>query len=352
MEEASTPVPAATPAAPTPPPAPGKGGRLSPSDLAAHLDSLEAKPLEAPAPEKPAKEDGEDEGESEGEGGDADPDAPPEEQPSDPDLHRRLDTIQKQQKRANEQTELKRLDLLRELDSQKEAFRAEWEPQIKEAQKLKELHARAKDDPGVLADEYGWTPDEQAQHAQLLWTDAHAKKGDAKYKAAADNMRRDRETRSKTTAAEKRMAELEKKLDAQDAERRVDAVAGKAQAAVTDKHPVLKSYAPEYLAQQLRWATQTIRQQTGKDPDPAAVADVLEQNEKKLLLDRLGPEKFSQLGYSKPATPKPQTKNANETKVATPMKQDAQRKPLRRGQRLSPDEMLAALDAESRPGAG
>lgn len=347
-EEASTPAPAATPAAPTPPPAPTKG-RLSPSDLAAQLDSLEAKPGETPAPEKPEKEDEGGEGDDD-DTGETEP-GTPEEQPSDPDLDRRLDTIQKQQKRANEQTELKRLEMLRELDSQKEAFRAEIAPQLKEAQKLKDLHERAKDDPGILADEYGWTPDEQAQHAQMLWTDAHAKKGDAKYKAAADNMRRDREMRSKTTAAEKRMAELEKKLDAQEGERRVDAVAGKAQAAVTDKHPVLKSYKPDYLAQQLRWATQTIRQQTGEDPDPAAVADVLEQNEKKFLLDRLGPEKFAQLGYSKPATPKPQTKNASETKVATPMTQST-RKPLRRGQRLSPDEMLAALDAESRPGAG
>lgn len=302
------------------------GGRLSIAEMLAEMDASQA-PADEPDKKAEASDDESDETESDELADDEladdeladdessdDESADGESDEADPETNKRLEALKRQERRNREQLELTRMEMFRELQAEKDRIEAHWQPQIEQANRVVDLFQRAQHDPTVLADELGWDADTQLEIAKYLWTDANDKKGDPKFKAAAENMRRDRQTRGKTSDLEKKIAELSNKLEQQEAERRIDAVAQKAASAVSDKTPVLKSLKPEYVSQRIRAATLYIRQQTGQDPDPADVVAKLEEVERQDLLDRIGPERFAALNLAAPK--KNKTQQATEKKMA------------------------------------
>lgn len=247
---------------------------------------------------------------------------PPEPEPAaakaDPDLQKRLDVVQKAEKRAREAVAAERATFAKE----REAFeveRKEWKERL---DRFDSLAKRAKYDLASVALELGLTEDDFEPQARDLY--AKSKKGaaDPKNRAAAAQSAREREQAD-------RIAQLEAKFEARDkadaereqqasVQRGVSAFVEGAVKAVGDDAPLVKAL----LAKNPAKARQTIGQaalylldQTGETPE---FGDVIAEIEKfrRAELEELG------IDPSVVATPKTKTLPADETKTAPTLSSD------------------------------
>lgn len=318
----------AAPDATAAPAAPATAAAPSTADLVAELAALDAKAAapvepakEAPAegePE-PAAEPAEPEPEDDDEKGDeAEEEAETEDEPAAPsgnaDIDKRVAAVQKQAKREREHSARLHQESQRQLDGQKAEFERAWRPKVEQAERVQALLDKAKADPLALSDELGWDPDTQLYVAQQLYAEAQAKKGDPKYRDQAQRVRREREASGKTGELEKKVADLTTRLEQQDADRRVEAAATRAAAAVGEKTPLLRHMLatnPEHARERIRQATAYFRQQTGAEPSPADVITKLEEVERQELIAR----GIDPLAAITAAPTKNKTKTAGETKT-------------------------------------
>ena len=296
-----------------------ESGLVDDATLMQELAGLDAEP-EAPAePEKeePAPDDPvEAEPESDEEAGPEDePQDEPEEaaddepeKSEDPELQKRLEALQRQEKRQKDSIDRHRAEVEAKLKQREAELERQWGPKLEAAQAYQEALERAAYDPAGLLMAAGVKKDDLEAAARAIYKTA---KGGTD---AADEMR--------SRKAESKLEQLERELRAmkeQQAQREAQAEAEQQKAsyissiekATGDETPIVSTMlerAPEKARTQL-WATaERLYQQTGEPPDPSDVVRELEKE-------------FADLGVApaagKKAAPKTTTPaTAGETKTA------------------------------------
>lgn len=345
-DEIQTPTPAA-PEAPSETPVVPIGGQRSAVRAAgreAFLAAVEKAPeraAEKPAPaevaEEPAEEDAEaPEVEPETEEEDTEPEP---QAAKDPDRDKRIEAVQKAEKRSLEKVAAERRKFDEERQSfisERQKFEKEWGPRMEAAQRFDEMKERAQWDLAGVAEMLGISAEDYEHHAKQLFRLSPRGKADPKNRDAYERDNREREHRQKLTAAEKRIQDMESKLDerfkALEEKERLSGLTQKAQKALGDDTPIMRKRFethPEAAQKDFAIAVKYLREQTGEEPDPADVIRELEAIEQENARAR-GFTIPTKAPVKAEATPKTKTSPAGETKSAPPTsKEPAQPRGLR-----------------------
>lgn len=140
---------------------------------------------------------------------DPDPDEEPEPD-ADPKVAKGLDQVRRAEKHARAKLEAERAEIAAE--------RAQHKQALAEVEEFKTLAKRAKYDAASVLRALGLTEDDFENAAQSIYAESKAAAADPNRKAAVQARLREREKEDKLTATEKRIAELEAKLEADKAE--------------------------------------------------------------------------------------------------------------------------------------
>lgn len=275
------PAPAPTPKpAPAPAPEPGDDGE---PDADAEPDATEIDdPDDAPEIDADEAED------------DAlDPDDEPADEPdADPELRKRHEAL----RRTDERLRLRREQERAQLDRERRQHAAEVQRHQADQQELgrfRQLAARAKYDPASLLEAAGYTADDMEYAAQQIYARSKKAASDANYRAAAERAQREREAADKATAAERRVAEIEAKLEAKERQAAEDAALDQHfrgyMAKVTDATPITKQLiakAPKMARQALTQTAFEIAQKLGRMPKASELHAAHERKEQRWLAAR------------------------------------------------------------------
>lgn len=340
IETTNTPAPAATPA----------DAPIAREALLAELEAIPASdeaPLEAEpesAPEAVEAAPAEDAEPADDDADDATPEPAAAAAKPDPDLNSRLEAIQKAERRAKEALAKERAEL--------EAMRKAAEPDLAELAELRELRRRAKLGDSSALLKFGEYADDDAELvARSVYALSKAAAANPQAKEAAARALRERESFSKVSELEQKLANLEKQLTEREqraqAERQTAAYLDTASKAVTDETPIVRNMftkSPDLARQRVAMARDYLHQQTGEIPDPVDVLKALEQVERDDLIARgIDPD----LVLSK--TTKPTTPAAGERSAAKTLSNDLTKQTKPRTAPLSPKEeraeLLRALEA-------
>lgn len=346
--------------------APAEAPQLSERDsILAELSNLSDEG-EAPAEgDKPAEDDGEagegaaaDESDSDGDdesdgsddpadGDETETDDTPDdgdgEDTTDPELARRLEKIQRQEKRAKDAVAEARAELERE----RAAFskeQEEWRPKVERFQKLVE---RAKYDPVAVLVELGFEDGDFEPAARQLYAHSVEGRKDPSLREQSARTLRDRETTSRLEQIEAENKKLREEMQEREQrateEQRIAAYMGRVEKAAGDDTPLVSRMlekAPEKTRAQLRQVAEHLYEQTGEAADPADVVAKLEEVRR---------AEFEELGFDIPAAGKraaPKKKNpakASETAVAKTLSNDLGTETKPRTEPVSEDELRAQI---------
>lgn len=284
MAEPATPV--ASPAAPA--------GRPTRDAILAAIEAP-AKPAEpaAAAPVEPEVA----EPAAEEPGGDpADPDAPDAEpaDETDPDTAKRLEAVQRNEKRSRDQLEKQRIDMQAEFEAKYAAARQQLEPHAKKLAEYNEAVAEAKRNPARLLRALGYTDGDFAFAAEQLFAHSDKAGEDPKWRARAEQARKDR-------AEQERLDTLQKRLDAIDDEKKQTALQAdlaretatyiesmaKAVPAGTAVHALMtagdtdeeRAESGAFVRENLARVAMELLERDGAKPEPKAVVAELERRE-------------------------------------------------------------------------
>lgn len=264
---------------------------------------------------------------------DADPDGE-----ADPALKKRLDAVRRTEQRQRLQLERERAEIARERQELQTA-----RGQVSEGQKRFEaLRERAKYDPAGVLETLGLSTDDMEYAAQQAYARSKAAAGKAEYRAAADAAQRQRQVADKADSAEKRIAELEKKLETRDqqtaVERELDTYFDRVIRKVTDATPITAALAkrPKAARAELAVTAQRLVEKLGRMPKAAELIAAHEKREARALKLR---------GIKPPgAGAKPA---ANETDAAaTPAAKPAKGKAAKSAPAADPDEIAIPSTAD------
>jgi hypothetical protein len=272
------------------------GTAVSASDLREQIlasipseDAPEAKP----EPEEEAEDDQEDaveaspdETEDSEEEADVEDEDSDEEAKPDPKAAKGLDAVRLAEKRSREV-----------IARERQTLTAEREQHKAELEQLAEFRGHAKRikyDPGAVLRTLGASEDDFEIIAQALYAESKAGAADPKRKEAATRLLREREKEDKLTATEKRLEDLEKRLEAQRQEEAVSREAAdfyeQMNAAAAAKFPLVAHMLKvdqEDSVQALVSAYERVMKRTGGKPKPAAVVAEYDRAER-ARLKRIG----------------------------------------------------------------
>ncbi len=217
---------------------------------------------------------------------------------TDPELAKRLDTIQKQERRAKESLAKERAEL-----------EAKFKPEdLAELAELRELRRRAKlGDPHAILKLTESTEDDAEAIARNVYKlSKKAAENPANREEVARTVR-ERELSARLEATEQRFAALEKQLADRDAavvrEQENSTYLEAAAKNIDDSTPIVRamfSKNPQLARQRVAFARDYLAQQTGEIPDAADVLKALEAVERDELTARgIDPD----LVRAKPSTP-------------------------------------------------
>src|SRR6185312_6501400 len=126
---------------------------------------------------------------------------------------------------------------------EREAFVAEWKPKMAALEEFQKLQAR-KSDPAALMKALGYSEYDFLEVSQILYGLSKTGQADPKYREHARRLLKDRDLAEKAEAADRRSAELEKKLAERDTaaetERKIDAYRSRIVKTVGDDAPLLR----------------------------------------------------------------------------------------------------------------
>ncbi len=297
----------------------GANGATSPSDLRSQILSSipddEAEVVEKTADDAEAEDPGETEeapaeqsededsepAEDTGEEFVEDPDLA-EGTPTDPKTAKGLDAVRKAERRHRERMESDRAELA--ADKQKHA------DGLARMSEFEALAKRAKYDPVAVFRALGVNEDDYATVAHALYAESKEGATDPKRKEAAARQLREREKEDKLTATEKRLADLETKLERKEREQaervEVEQYVSEINAAAKAKLPLaakLIEKDPESANAGLMAAYERLTK-TIKAPKPAQVAAEYDRHER-ARLTRLGidPDTIAKAAPAKTAKP-------------------------------------------------
>jgi len=237
----------------------------------AAVEDEEAEPVEAEADGESVEEDEADEDSDE-------EDAPAE----DPKTQKGLDAVRRAEKRHREQMASDRAEFAREQSKHAE--------RIAKLDEYEDAAKRVKYDPGSLLKKLGVAEDDYELIAHAIYAESKAGAADPARKAAAAARLRDREKEDKLTATEKRMADLEAKIEADKVARADQAEAeryiGEVNATAKTKFPLIAhmmANAPDDVGDGLSAAFDRLKAKTGKPPAPAQVVAEMDRKERARL---------------------------------------------------------------------
>lgn len=208
----------------------------------------------------------------------------------DPEDAKRVRLLEKQEKRM-------RADIARERDSferERQAFVAEWQPRIEQAEKLQKLIDGAKNPYKVieLLSTAGMSEDDLFETAQVLF--AHSSKGktDPKNREAIAHRQTLREMREELAELRRRDADRaaneQKAAEQAAADRELDAYLTRVTKKTTDETPLMKRYldkSPTKAREAIERATARLARKLGALPKPAAVLRAAEKERRRELRD-------------------------------------------------------------------
>ena len=292
-------------------PAPTTDAPAGRAELLAELEGMpadDAAPVEdAPAEVKPA-----DPVTSEDEEAEADEPVKAADPAPDVELNKRLEAIQKAERRAKEDIAKQRAEL--------EAERKRLDPDLAELNELRELRRRAKLGDSAALLKFGEYGDDDAELvARSVYALSKAAAANPQAKEAAARALREREAGGKLSALEQKLADLEKQLAERDqkaaTERQVASYLDATAKVVDDSTPIVRQMftkSPDKARQQVAAARDYLMQQTGEEPEPADVLKALEDYERSELIAR-GFDPDSLLKTTKQTTPAAGEKNSAKT---------------------------------------
>lgn len=208
----------------------------------------------------------------------------------DPEDAKRVRLLEKQEKRM-------RADIARERDSferERQAFVAEWQPRVEQAEKLQKLLDGAKNPYKVieLLSTAGMSEDDLFETAQVLF--AHSSKGktDPKNREAIAHRQTLREMREELAELRRRDADRaaneQKAAEQAAADRELDAYLTRVTKKTTDETPLMKRYldkSPTKAREAIERATARLARKLGALPKPAAVLRAAEKERRRELRD-------------------------------------------------------------------
>lgn len=253
---------------------------------------------------------------------------------ADPKAAKGLDAVRKAEKRHREKMDADRAELTAE--RQKHAAAIEKVAEFEAAAK------RVKYDPLAVLQKLGVSEDDYELIAHAVYAESKAGAADPKRKEAAAQRLRDREKDDKLTATEKRMADLEAKIEkqAQEATQREQAAQYVQQitGAAETKFPLIAKMLqldPGDASDGLAAAYDRLVKASGKEPTPAAVVAEMDRKERGRL-KKLGIDPDT-IAKAAPKAAKPGAKLAAKPAATTNGKSSA----------LTKAEILAQIDDDA-----
>lgn len=262
---------------------------------------------------------------------------------TDPELARRLEKIQRQEKRAKDAVAEARA----ELESERATFskeQEEWRPKVERFQKLAE---RAKYDPVAVLVALGFEDGDFEPAARQLYAHSVEGRKDPNLREQSARTLRDRETMSRLEQVEAENKKLREEMQEREQrateEQRIAAYMGHIEKAAGDDTPLVSRMlerAPKKTRAQLRQVAEHLYEQTGEAADPADVVAKLEEVRR---------AEFEELGFDIPAAGKkaaPKKKNpakASERAVAKTLSTDLGTEKQPRTEPVSEEELRTQI---------
>ena len=257
---------------------------------------------------------------------DTDDGAPVDEDEDDPDLtsddpkvQKGLDAVRVAEKRMRAAAARDRAAF--------DAERQKWQAQVDKVAEFEALAKRAKYDPAAVLRALGMNEDDFEIAAHALYGESKAASADPKQKAAAMARLKEREKEDKLSANEKRIADLEAKLEQQNTQARAQAEAAayiqQINTVAAAKHPLVAQYLkadPEDTGDKLVAEYNRLSQTLNRAPKPAEVVAAFDKRERarltKLGIDPAAIVKPKVVANSNKPAPKKPAANTNGTKPA------------------------------------
>jgi hypothetical protein len=249
-----------------------------------------------------------------------------EEKAADPKTQKGLDAVRRAEKRHREKMDEDRREFAAEKAKHSEA--------VAKVAEFEQLARRAKYDPGAVLRALGLADDDFAAVAQAIYAESKEGAAEPARKAAATKLLREREQSDKLSATEKRLQEIEQRIETKERQaaeaREVEQFVSEVTSAAKAKHPL----AAHFLAKDPEAANDGIvaaysrLAKDGRTPKPAEVVAEFDRTQR-VRLKRLGIDPAT-LVKAAPA-------NGNKAKAVVPAKVNGTSKPKTR------DEILAEL---------
>src|SRR5882757_4234390 len=285
--------PATPPAAPAAP-----AGRPTRDAILAAIETAPAAPAKPAEPAAAAPVDPEAVAPAAGEpdGDAAEPDAPDAEpaDETDPETAKRLETAQRNEKRSRDQLEKQRIDMQAECEAKYAAARQQLEAHVKKLTEYNEAVAEAKRNPARLLRALGYTDADFAFAAEQLFAHSDKAGEDPKWRARAEQARKDRAEQERLDSLQKRLDAIddEKKQTAQQAELAREAATyiesmAKAVPAGTAVHALMtagdtdeeRAESGAFVRENLARVAMELLERDSAKPEPKAVVAELERRE-------------------------------------------------------------------------
>lgn len=254
----------------------------------------------------------------------------------DPKVQKGLDQVRRAEKRMREAQQRR--------DAEFAERQKEWQAKVDRVAELDKLASRVKYDPAAVLRAFGVSDEDFELIAQSIYAESPALATDPKQKAAAQAKLREREKEDKLTATEKRIAELEAKLEQRDkamaAEREAAAYIQQINTTASSKYPLVAHMLkvdPEDTSDALVATYNALGSKLQRAPKPHEVVAEYDRKER-ARLKRIGVDPTT---IVKPAAPK---KPANANAPAAAPAPAA--KPTNGATKLTPDAERDAILAE------
>lgn len=236
---------------------------------------------EKPAVEKQAKEIDDD---------DDDEESPEtKEEPADPQLNKRLEAVQRAERRAKEAVARER----EVLTADRQEMERKFAPLAAQVERFEQLAKRAKFDPVSVLLHLGLSEDDFEPIARSIYDHSKAAASDPKRKEYSQRAMREREAADQLSQVQKEFSEFKQQMETREREATsqqqvatyLDAVAK----AASDETPIVRSMIeknPSRARERLTSAAQYLLDETGEVPDAGDVLRALEKAEREELESR------------------------------------------------------------------
>jgi hypothetical protein len=255
---------------------------------------------------------------------------------TDPQLAKRLEAIQRQERRAKEGLTREKAEFERQLQ--------EWAPRIQAAEQFETLRSRARYDVVGVLSALGLTVDDFEPAAKSLFAHSPKAKENPALRETAERTMREREAFDRLSALENQNQQLLQRLEQQNIQRQTEEYLSSVTKAASDETPIVRTMLandPYEAKDQLRQVALAILEETGETPDPADVVKELEKLERSRLKKR-GID-FPTTKQSTPVAGEQRTATKTVSNQLTQSTTAARKNPQSRNEEIT--DVLAALES-------